>query len=86
MNDIAPTAPKVYATYFQEFPEVTEEPYFINFVNLKSKQPGFQVLNLLPLMEPHAADAYLYFRDDPHWNPNGHRVIADLIRKHTFSQ
>jgi len=78
---IAPTDSRLYATHFDDFPEISEKPHFIDFVANLSRQMGFQTINLLPLLQSYAKNELLYFRDDDHWNPRGHEVVADIIAR-----
>jgi hypothetical protein len=78
---IAPSAPRLYASYFENFPPISERPYFINYVENLSKDLGFNVINLYPQMQSYAAKEYLYWRDDSHWNERGHEVVAEIIAK-----
>jgi len=79
---IAPSAPRLYGPYFENFPLISEEPYFINHVENLSKGSGFDVINLYPLMQPYAEAELLYWRDDDHWNERGHEVVAEIIARH----
>ena len=83
---IAPSAPRLYAPYFADVPKISDEPYFINYVAEISRELGFDVINLLPLMQPFAAKELLYWRDDPHWNGRGNEVVAEIIASHILSQ
>lgn len=41
--------------------------------------------DLTPVLQPQGSD--LYFQSDPHWNPDGHQVVADwLIEQYTKSE
>jgi hypothetical protein len=41
--------------------------------------------NLFPVLEERGVD--LYFKSDPHWNAEGHQVVADwLIELYTTRQ
>jgi hypothetical protein len=78
---IAPCAPRLYGPYFQSFPSISKEPYFMNYVENLSRGLGFNVINLYPLMRPYAEKELLYWRDDSHWNERGNAVVAELIGK-----
>jgi hypothetical protein len=59
----------------------TDEPYqleFIRFFDDAAGRVGFDVLNLLPAFE-HADRYPLVFRNDPHWNENGHAFVAKVL-------
>jgi hypothetical protein len=79
---IAPTDSRVYAPQFENFPPISGEPHFINFVADLSRGAGFQTIDLLPLLRPYAEKEMLYFRDDDHWNPQGHEVVAEIVARH----
>lgn len=83
---IAPSASRLYAPYFDGFPQISKEPYFINYVQDLSGRMDFDVLNLYPLMGPYAEKELLYARDDSHWNERGNQVAAGLISKHLFGK
>jgi hypothetical protein len=79
---VAPTAPRLYAAYFEEFPSITDEPYFINYVEDLATSLGFDVINLYRLMLPHAEKRLLHWRDDSHWNDRGEEVVSEIVAKH----
>jgi hypothetical protein len=79
---IVPTAERLYASYFEHFPDVTEKPHFIHYVEDLSRQVGLKVINLEALMKPYAEKELLYFRDDDHLNRRGSEVIAQIILEH----
>jgi lysophospholipase L1-like esterase len=79
---IAPGAPRLYAPYFEDFPPISEQPYFINYVEELSNGQGFDVINLYPPMQPYAREELLYWRDDSHWNERGNEVAAEIIAEH----
>ena len=78
---IAPTDSRLYASHFEDFPPISEQPYFINFVADLSREMGFQTVNLLPLLQPYAEKELLYFRDDDHWNARGNEVVAEILAR-----
>lgn len=79
---LAPSDARLYASYFDDFPKLSDEPYFLNYVEKLSKESGFQVINLYQLMKPLAQEELLYWRDDTHWNDRGNEVVAELIAKY----
>lgn len=81
---IAPTNARLHGKYFIDFPELSEEPHFINHVENLSRCLGFTVVNLYDLFQPFANRKLLYFRDDGHWNLEGHRIAARLILQEVF--
>ncbi len=78
---IAPTDSRLYASHFEDFPPISEQPYFINLVADLSREMGFQTVNLLPLLQPYAEKELLYFRDDDHWNARGNEVVAEILAR-----
>jgi hypothetical protein len=76
---IAPSDARLYGAAFDGFPPLSTEPHFINYVASVSREMGFSVVNLLPLLQPFAKDELLYYRDDHHWNVRGNAVVAQLI-------
>jgi hypothetical protein len=83
---IAPSAPRLYAPYFEGFPQLSEEPYFINYVQDLSQRTDFEVLNLYDLMGPYAEKELLYARDDSHWNERGNQIAGELIAEQVFGK
>jgi len=79
---IAPGAARLYAPYFEGFPQISDEPHFINYVQETAEGLGFDVINLYTKMKPYARKALLYWRDDLHWNVRGNEVVAEIISKH----
>jgi hypothetical protein len=77
-----PTAERLYASYFEHFPDVTEKPHFIHYVEDLSRQVGFEVINFEALLKPYAEKELLYFHDDDHLNRRGSEVIAQIILEH----
>jgi hypothetical protein len=82
---IAPTVERLHGKYFDGFPELSKEPHFINYVENLSKRNGFKVVNLYELFQPYANSKFLYFRDDDHWNTDGHRMAAKSILQEVFN-
>ena len=76
---IVPTAPRLYKDYFDDFPPVSSEPHFINFLKELSDEVGFATVDLSVLLAPYASKELLYQRDDTHWNERGHAVVAELL-------
>jgi hypothetical protein len=44
-------------------------------------QTGTQVIDVLPAFRAAAGQGPLYYRTDPHWNPDGHRLATRLIQE-----
>ena len=82
---IAPSAPRLYGTYYENFPRISAEPYFINYVQRLSRSVAFDVINLYQFMKPYAREELLYWRDDTHWNDRGHELVAEIIANHFHS-
>lgn len=78
---IAPTDARVYASFFDDFPALSEQPYLNDLVSELAGQFGFEVLNLQTLMQPYAQKELLYFRDDDHWSERGHEVVAEILAR-----
>jgi len=78
---IAPCAPRLYGPYFQNFPSISNEPYFMDYVENLSRGLGFNVINLYQLMQPYAGKELLYWRDDSHWNERGNEVVAEILAR-----
>jgi lysophospholipase L1-like esterase len=77
---IAPTAARLYAPYFEDFPTLSG-PHFMDYVEQLAKRYGFNTLNLYRLMQPYAEKELLYWRDDAHWNQRGNEVVAELVAR-----
>jgi hypothetical protein len=82
---LMPTAERVHGSFFDGFPKLSERPHFLEFVRQLADHRQFRVLNLCDFFAPRASTELLYFRDDDHINRRGHQLVADLIRKHLFS-
>jgi lysophospholipase L1-like esterase len=39
-------------------------------------------VDLYELLKPQASTELLYYRDDTHWTPRGHQLVADLLAEH----
>jgi hypothetical protein len=78
---IAPSDARLYGRAFDGFPQLSDQPHFVNYLEELAGEMGFDVINLLPLLEPHAAEEMLYYRDDHHWNVRGNQLAAELIRE-----
>jgi hypothetical protein len=76
---LAPCAERLHGPSFDGFPKL-DPPHFLNWLSLRAKEEGFEVVNLLSVMQPFAEKELLHFRDDTHWNPRGHEVVAKLLR------
>ncbi len=81
---LAPSAARAYGKYFEHFPPVSPQPYFLDYVNDLAGDQGFKVVNLLSLLEPVLGEELLYYRDDHHWNERGNLLVADLLQAELF--
>jgi lysophospholipase L1-like esterase len=82
---LAPTASRLHGPYFDNFPEISERPYFLDFIRELSESAGFSTVDLYELMRPHAGRELLYFRDDDHFNHRGNALAAELIEQNLFA-
>lgn len=82
---IAPSAARLHGPYFENFPEISEKPHFINLLKNLSAAANFSTVDLYELMRPYAGDELLYFRDDDHFNHRGNSLAAALIREELFT-
>ncbi len=81
---IAPTAVRLHGRFYENFPSISDQPHFIEYVAALSEQKGFKTLNLLPFLTAYGDKELLYLRDDDHWNKKGHAVAADIIFREVF--
>ena len=83
---LAPTAARLHGPFFEDFPEISERPYFLDYVATLSGSVDFEVLDLHELLKPYAASDLLFFRDDDHFNHLGHEVVAGIIQQELFAR
>ncbi|HEU4632226.1 MAG TPA: hypothetical protein VFS08_20915 [Gemmatimonadaceae bacterium] len=76
---LAPSDARLYGADFDGFPTPSPEPYFAEYVAERSRELGFQVVDLVAGLRPYAARELLYYRDDHHWNARGNAIAAQLI-------
>jgi hypothetical protein len=76
---VAPSAARLHGAAFDDFPELSAEPYFADYVIELAARQGFATLDLIDGMKPFAQTGLLYYRDDHHWNERGNEVAARLI-------
>ena len=76
---LAPTADRFQGKYFDGFPKTSDEPFFLELVGDLAVREKFRVVNLFESMRKVANQQLLYFRDDDHWNEDGHRLVAKLL-------
>jgi hypothetical protein len=80
----APSAPRLYAQYFEDFPQISDLPHFNDYVLEHAEHAGLDTLDLLRLLAPFAESEMLYWRDDTHWDVRGNEVVAELVEAHVF--
>jgi hypothetical protein len=78
---LAPSAPRLYARYFEDLPPISNEPFFLNYVKDLAHSAGFEVVDLNELLQPCSAKELLYWRDDTHWNERGNEIVAEILRR-----
>ena len=79
---VAPSAVRVYAPHVEDLDAPLSDPHLIAALLAHARDAGFATMNLLDAFAPYAAgDAreLLYFRDDDHWSPRGHAVVAGIL-------
>lgn len=79
---VAPSAVRVYAPHVDDLDEPLSDPHLITALLAHARDAGFATVNLLEALAPHAAGDtrdLLYFRDDDHWSPRGHAVVAGIL-------
>lgn len=79
---IAPSAPRLYASHFDDFPPASEDRHFARLVAELAKEAGFRVVDLYPPLRAHADEELIHWRDDSHWNERGHEIVAGIVREH----
>jgi hypothetical protein len=79
---IAPSAARLYAAHFENFPRIPTESSFARLVGGAARDMGFRVVDLTQEMRPYAEKELLYFRDDTHWNARGNAVVAEILGQH----
>jgi lysophospholipase L1-like esterase len=83
---MAPTAARLHGHYFEDFPPLSERPYFIDYVGTLAQKHGMPFLNLLDLFAERAAVEFLHQRDDDHWNEKGHALATEMIARYGFDR
>jgi hypothetical protein len=81
---IAPTAVRLYAEDFVEFPAIAERSYLSDHIAELSAASGFEHIDLFEPMHARARNEMFYFLDDDHWNQAGHALVADLVVARAF--
>lgn len=83
---MAPTACRLHGPYFDNFPEISERPWFLDFVEDLSEAANFSTVDLYEQMKPYGGSELFYFRDDDHFNRRGNEVAAELIEQELFTK
>ncbi|MDF0673011.1 MAG: hypothetical protein P0120_01535 [Nitrospira sp.] len=76
---IAPSDARLYGAEFEEFPRLSDKSYFNILITRLAGQHGFEIVNLQESLRPYATRELLHFRDDDHWNEQGHAAFADIL-------
>ena len=76
---LVPTSARLYAPWFDLDPAPTREPHLLDYLAREAEARRFDVVNLLAALGPWAERELLYFRDDDHFNPRGHEVVAEIL-------
>ena len=82
---VAPSAVRVYAPHVDDLEAPLADPHLIHALLAHARDAGFATVDLLDAFAPHAAGdprELLYFRDDDHWSPRGHAVVAGILAGH----
>ena len=48
---LAPSAARLYGSQFENFPHMSDRPYFLDFVEELARKMEFKTINLLPLLQ-----------------------------------
>jgi hypothetical protein len=83
---MAPTASRLHGPYFDNFPKISDRPYFLDLVKELSESASFSTVDLYELLKPYAENELLYFRDDDHFNHRGNALAAELIEQQLFGK
>lgn len=76
---VAPSAARLHGAQFDGFPELSQEPYFANYLRSLAARFGFSYIDLHAALRPIAETQLLYLTDDTHWNEHGHEHAAATI-------
>ena len=80
-----PTDARLYKDQFEDFPPITKQPHFIDYVKRLSDENGFKRVDLNELLAPYAEKEMIYYRDDTHWNERGHEIVARILAEHAVA-
>jgi hypothetical protein len=83
---LAPSSGRLYGQSFEDFPPVSNQPHFINYVLDLAQSMGFDTVDLYQLLQPYAQEELLYWRDDVHWNERGNQVVGELVAENVFKR
>lgn len=73
---------------WERFAYGLDEPYefeYFRFFEQVSPEAGFSILNLLPAFQE-TTRFPLVFNQDPHWNVDGHRFVAEVLTEHLIAE
>lgn len=76
---IAPSDVRLYGAEFEDFPSLSDKSYFNILIARLAGQHGFEIVDLQESLRPYATRELLHFRDDDHWNEQGHVAVADIL-------
>lgn len=79
---LVPTSARLHGHHFDDFPALSEAPHFLDHVSALAAKHGMERVNLLDLFAEKAGTKLLHFRDDDHWNEDGHALAAEVIARH----
>lgn len=78
---LAPSGVRLYGAEFEDFPRLSGKPYFNILITRLAEHHGFEIVNLQESLRPYAERELLHFRDDDHWNEQGHVAVADILNR-----
>jgi hypothetical protein len=76
---IAPSDARLHGAEFEDFPSLSDKSYFNILITRLAGHHGFEVVNLQESLRQTAMRQLLHFRDDDHWNEQGHVAVADIL-------
>lgn len=76
---IAPSDVRLYGAEFEDFPSLSDTSHFNILIAQLAGRHGFEIVDLQELLRPYAMKELLHFRDDDHWNEQGHVAVADIL-------
>ena len=73
---------------WESFAYALDEPYeyeYFHFFEQVGREAGFPVFDLLPAFRE-TTRFPLVFNQDPHWNADGHRFVAEILAEHLIAE